>query len=129
MERQTKQQKQIFAVLKNCKCHPTLKELTELVASSYPAIGQATIYRTVKRLVEKGLVERLPAQGQIYRYDVNVDHYHFQCLRCGHLEDIYLDKGMVNELVSSLPDHDIQRTEILFSGLCQRCKEKDEKKM
>lgn len=124
MERITKQQQQIYGVLRDCKCHPTMQELTNLVHGKYPSIGQATVYRSVNRFVQKGLVTKLPDASEMYRYDVNFDHHHFRCKYCGKIEDVFVDEVLVKKLSDSLLPKQVVTAEMFFSGICESCKEK-----
>lgn len=129
MGRETKQQKLILNILKSCRCHPTAKELQELVQKEDISIGQATIYRTLHRCVEKGMVQKILEDGNVYRYDVMPDHYHFKCEVCGKLEDIPLTGQMKETLRIQMEPRSFQSANIMAYGTCQSCKETYEKKV
>ena len=119
MERNTVQRKQILEVLSNTKSHPTMKELCELVNSKYPNIGQATIYRTVNKLVADNKISRLACPDGLH-YDFYKDHYHFYCLKCAKIIDLYLDKKLIANLLSDL-DLNIFKINFVLEGLCPNC--------
>ena len=129
MERKTRQQQLILQVLADTKTHPTMQELQALIAKVDPSIGQATIYRTINRCVEKGLVKRIADTGLIYRYDMNHDHYHFKCKNCGKIEDVYLSSEILTSLSEALAPKKITQVDIMIYGICQNCREKNEKEM
>lgn len=128
MERETKQQKQIYEVLEECKSHPTLLELTHLVKEKYPNIGQATVYRFVRRYMKRGIVMKLSSFDED-RYDINVNHQHFQCVCCGKIEDVFLKNDVVSLVEDSLKDKKVLNAQILVQGICDDCKEKYEEEM
>ena len=122
MERNTKQQQIILEVISTSRIHPTMKQLQQLIAKRDATIGQATIYRTINRLVEKGIVQKISDTNE-YRYDVNYDHDHFKCLQCGKIEDIYLpqDKTILSD---TLKPRTITKVEMMIYGICEECQKR-----
>ena len=121
MERNTIKKRQILDVIMNCYTHPTIKELYELVNEKYPNIGQATVYRTINKLVQDDIVIRIDCNDGTH-YDYNREHYHFYCLDCGRITDVYLNSNMVDELLSSSMLTGVKRINIVFEGICDNCK-------
>ena len=119
MERNTVQRKQILEVLSNIKSHPTMKELCEFVNSKYPNIGQATIYRTINKLVVDNKIVRL-ACSDGFHYDFYKGHYHFYCLNCGKIIDLSLDKKLIVNLLSDL-NLNVFKINLVLEGLCPNC--------
>ena len=66
------------------KDHISIDELLSRVRRRAPKVGYATVYRTLKLLVESGLaVERQFGDGQA-RFEVVGDHHdHLICTKCG----------------------------------------------
>ena len=64
--------------------HISIDELLSRVRRRQPRVGYATVYRTLKLLVESGLaVERQFGDGQA-RFEVVGDHHdHLICAKCG----------------------------------------------
>lgn len=121
MERLTKQKQLIYEVLKECHLHPTLLELTELVKEKDSSIGQATVYRTINKLVEKGEVAKLVSVDHNYRYDVSKDHYHFQCTNCGVIEDIFYSSEELKKVKELFKNQNINSIDLIGYGLCKKC--------
>ena len=121
MERNTIQKRQILDVIMNCYTHPTIKELYELVNEKYPNIGQATVYRTINKLVQDDIVIRIDCNDGTH-YDYNREHYHFYCLDCGRITDVYLNSNVVDELLSSSKLTEVKHINIVFEGICDNCK-------
>ena len=72
--------------------HPTVEELYARVRAVQPGVGQATVYRTLKLLVDAGLaVPSKLDEGQHHtRYepefpDDSAHHDHLICAECGHI--------------------------------------------
>ena len=58
---------------------------TEEVCAELPDVGRATVYRTVRLLVEAGAICRLalPDGGSRYSLSRVEHHHHTLCIRCG----------------------------------------------
>lgn len=119
MERNTRQQQQIIEILKETKSHPTIKELCDLVNSKYPNIGQATIYRTINKLVLDDKILRIACPNGIH-YDYHKEHYHFYCLHCGKIIDLDLNHDFIVNLLSD-KDLNIFKVDLLLEGVCPNC--------
>lgn len=121
MERNTKQKEIIYEVLKDCHLHPSLPELTKLVWEKNPSIGQATVYRVMNKLVAKGEVEKIASIDHNIRYDIAKDHYHFQCVRCGKIEDIFYNKTEKEEIKKLFKGRNVNIFDFVGYGMCSTC--------
>ncbi|MCW3779942.1 Fur family transcriptional regulator, partial [Levilactobacillus namurensis] len=62
------------------------------IEDKLPNLSVATIYNTLKMLVDNGLVIELPNNDGGIRYDYfGVSHYHAICENCGKIIDIFDD--------------------------------------
>jgi Fur family ferric uptake transcriptional regulator len=61
----------------------------EALAARVRGVGRATVFRTLKLLVDEGLVCRvLLEDGRLhYRMSRNAHHHHLVCTQCGAIED------------------------------------------
>lgn len=121
MERNTLQRQEIIETLESCYDHPTIKELYELVNKKNKNIGQATVYRTVKSLVSDDIVKRVDCPDGVH-YDYRKDHYHFYCLNCNNITDVFLEKDLVDKLLLSSNLEDVKHINLVFEGICSKCK-------
>ena len=66
--------------------HFTAEELREQL----PEVGRATVYRSLKIMVEVGLVCRVLLEGGTLHYQLSHrgHHHHLLCVECGASEDI-----------------------------------------
>ncbi|HEY4056118.1 MAG TPA: transcriptional repressor [Kofleriaceae bacterium] len=80
----TAQREAIVEQFLRTRDHVSIDELLSKVRKRNPKVGYATVYRTLKLLVESGLaVERQFGDGQA-RYEVVGDHHdHLICIKCG----------------------------------------------
>lgn len=126
--RNTKQKEIILEAIKETKIHPTSQQLISLVNKKDESIGQATIYRNIKKLKEeKQIIELETENGHHFDYN-RKNHYHIYCKNCKKIIDIFkLEslKKVEKELKENNIDIDIEN--ILFTGICEYCKgEKNE---
>lgn len=124
ISRNTKQKEIILDILDHHRTHPTIQEIYEYAKIKYPNIGQATIYRNVKKLVDEGNVLKLPnSNNESYHYDINTcPHDHLICKNCGKIVDLF---GNNYEKIISKVESDnsikIERVIVLLEGLCGEC--------
>jgi Fur family peroxide stress response transcriptional regulator len=67
--------------------HPTVAEIYDAVHWDFPTIGLATVYNTLRRMTELGIVSELPFVNAT-RFEVNLrPHANLVCTCCGAIED------------------------------------------
>lgn len=103
--------------------HVSIDELLGKVLKRQPRVGYATVYRTLKLLVDSGLaVERQFGDGQA-RYEVVGDHHdHLICVKCGlilEFEDDEIER-LQDRIASRLGDFTVLRHRHELYGLCPR---------
>jgi len=75
--------------------HPNIDELYTRIRAEHPRIGQATVYRTLKLLVESGLAEQSRFGDGTTRYEahhVDDHHDHLICVDCGYILEFRNDE-------------------------------------
>lgn len=124
-KRNTKQRKAILKCLKENMFHPTAQDLVRLVIENNPTIGQATVYRNINKLVEEGVLIKIPTNNN-FRYDINTyTHAHLSCKECGSVIDLF--DGDYQKIIKNLERKyqvKIDDTNLIFNGLCEKCKNK-----
>ena len=123
-KRNTKQKEIILDILsqKENMFHPTAQDLVKLVLESNPTIGQATVYRNINKLVDEGILLKIPTTNN-FRYDINTHtHAHLTCKECGCVIDLFDGdyQKIINNLESKYNDK-IDDTNLIFNGLCEDC--------
>ncbi|HEX5141245.1 MAG TPA: Fur family transcriptional regulator [Dehalococcoidia bacterium] len=97
----------------------------EALATELAPIGRATVYRTLKLLVDRGLVCRLVlGDGSVcYRVSHTAHHHHLVCMSCGATEDVDLsDVENVLSKVREATEYDIVGHRLEVYGVCPECK-------
>jgi Fur family ferric uptake transcriptional regulator len=97
----------------------------EELAAELAAIGRATVYRTVKLLLEHGLICRvILGDGSVcYRVSHRAHHHHLVCVACGATEDVHLsDVEAVLNGVREATEYELLGHRIEVYGICPACK-------
>jgi Fe2+ or Zn2+ uptake regulation protein len=97
----------------------------EELAAELDSIGRATVYRTLKLLLDRGLVCRIVmGDGSVsYRASHKAHHHHIVCVSCGATEDVdMVDVEDVLAGVRNATAYDIVGHRIEVYGICPRCK-------
>ena len=103
----------------------------EELAAELAPIGRATVYRTLKLLLDQGLVCRvILGDGSVcYRASHKAHHHHLVCLGCGATEDVHLaDVETVLARVREATDYEVVDHRIEVYGLCPRCRRRRAKR-
>jgi Fe2+ or Zn2+ uptake regulation protein len=97
----------------------------EELAAALAPVGRATVYRTIKLLLEGGLICRIVlGDGSVcYRLSDKAHHHHLVCVSCGATEDIKLaDVEAVMARVRVSTRYDVVGHRIEVYGVCPACK-------
>lgn len=90
-----------------------------------PGLNPATVYRTLQRMQEAGLVDLHSIGGQALRFtlrDPQHPHAHLVCRRCGR--ELELDSTLLAPLqrtVRRRTGFSIDAQHLTLTGLCSRC--------
>ncbi len=98
----------------------------EILAAARPAAGSlslATVYRSVRRMLNERLIVAVHLPGQPPRYELRAaaaqHHHHFHCDGCDRVFDL---EGCPNDLQDLLPRGFRHRAhEIVLYGTCVSC--------
>ena len=128
MDRNTRQKDLILKVIRNSNNHPSIYEICKLVQEIDSTIGQATIYRNVKKFVQNGKIYFVKTRNGIDRYDYCNRHLHFECLRCGKIIDIENDDLFLKlDEKMRLRKEEIIDYNLSLNGYCEECRGNNEK--
>jgi Fur family peroxide stress response transcriptional regulator len=119
----THQRLAIFREIVRSGDHPDAETLYRAVRRTLPTVSLDTVYRTLRLLVDLGLVEALSLPSPRTRFDANSRaHHHFYCLRCGAILDFQseaFDRLAAPETLKSLGK--VSKIQVEVKGLCARC--------
>ena len=99
----------------------------DIIRSGEIKSGEATVYRTLSKLAENGVLKRFTdgASGACYQLAESSDcdkHFHLKCEKCGKL--IHIDCGFMAEIkqhIEASHDFYVDLGKTVFYGLCGAC--------
>ncbi|MBM4149312.1 MAG: transcriptional repressor [Lentisphaerae bacterium] len=120
-KRQTQQRTAIVTAIEGTDCTFTPQEVLGHAQRACPGLGIATVYRSIRELVEQGCIQRVVVAGSAPRYErTNVTHHHhFHCESCGAvtpLEGCSLKENYRLPSGFRASSHDV-----IFTGTCPKC--------
>lgn len=125
--RLTPQRAEVYREMVRGGGHPGASEVHEAVRRRLPSISLDTVYRTLWKLVELGLLRPLVTTGDRIRFDAVAEpHHHFVCVRCGRTFDFTsreLDDLEIPEAARRLGS--VWDAHLEARGICRRCLRKD----
>ena len=119
--RPTAQRIVIYDFLATHPIHPTVETIYQQLKQNHVDFSRATVYNSVNKLAEAGLIKVLTIDADEQRFDGDIkDHGHFQCTRCGQVEDFPVD---FDAALKQAPLHVKKGSHELFcTGLCAQCR-------
>ena len=118
----TPQRRLIFETLQDNVDHPTVQDIYRRVQEVMPDISLATVYHTLRDLVEMGEVMELDLGEGKSRYDpCTAPHYHLGCLGCRHVLDVVHNFDGLELSPAETSGYQIVRCEVVFYGYCPEC--------
>lgn len=121
MERRTRQRTAIHDALLEAHRPLTPAEVLEVAQRHVPRLGLATVYRSLKALVDEGVVVTVELPGTAPRYEMAHlgHHHHFHCRGCHRVFEVRGCPGNLKRL--SPPGFALEGHEVVLYGLCVTC--------
>lgn len=124
--RKTKQREVILTLFEKMNRPLRLQEIHQLAQKEIPALGIATVYRTLRILQETGFLKvvYVPGSEPCYEKEGQKHHHHFQCRQCGCVFD--LEECPVKLDLAKLKHQGFlpEEHELTVFGICPNCLEK-----
>lgn len=122
MDRHTSQRVAIEASLRSAQRPLSPAEILDFAKQESPTINLATVYRTLKRLNEGGLIRAVELPGEPNRYELAglPHHHHFKCDECDRVYDV--PGKCPSALADGLPSgFRVRDHEVVLVGTCAEC--------
>ena len=124
MQRKTNQRDAILQVFEEARGPLNPQQVLEAAGRYAQGLGIATVYRTLRALVERGHLTAVQIPGEPSRYERcgKGHHHYFRCRTCAQVFNIEGCPGNFAALVPRgfrLEDH-----ELVLHGLCAGCAKK-----
>lgn len=101
--------------------HPTVDSIYEALKGEIPSLSKATVYNTLKALIDAGLARSLEIDAREERFDaMTQDHGHFQCEKCGMIMNFQIDSRLLGSI--NLEGFEVHKQDVYFKGICHDCK-------
>ena len=121
----TQQRRLIASILQQQNRHLSAEEILQLARRQYPRLSLATVYRTLRRLKETGLVRELRLDDDCYRYELErgEGHQHMVCLGCGKVIEFVCDHCQeVHSDLAVQHSFEITGARVKLLGYCADCR-------
>ncbi|OGF53430.1 MAG: hypothetical protein A2452_06365 [Candidatus Firestonebacteria bacterium RIFOXYC2_FULL_39_67] len=122
----SEQRENILEIFLGIEKHVTVEELYKIVKEKLPAVGYATIYRTVKLFCGSGLCCELKLEDGRTRFEHlhgHEHHDHLICEKCGRFVEV-VDNGIekLQEKLARANGFVLKKHRLQLYGLCEKCR-------
>jgi Fur family transcriptional regulator, ferric uptake regulator len=119
-QRKTQQREIIIEIIAQSPGPVTVNDILRIADEQKQGMGIATIYRTIKLLLESEIIceVNLPDGQSRYEKTKKAHHHHFHCNKCGNVIDINECCGHFHKIVDG---HHVESHEITLFGICKNC--------
>jgi len=122
-KRYSRQRELIYEALRQTEQHPTAEMIYQWLKPANPSLSLGTVYRNLSLLADEGAIRRMAFP--VERYDAKtMPHPHFCCDQCGAVYDLHLPYDAELDRQALLASgHDVTGHEVVFHGICTKCKQ------
>lgn len=119
--RNTRQQRIIRDILQTAQRPLNAEEVFQIARGTYSKLGIATVYRTLRRMTEAGVIAPVAIAGEGAYYEMSKPghHHYFHCCYCRKVYVIEGCPGVIEQLTPMGFRH--ERHEIVLHGFCSDC--------
>ena len=120
-ERQTRQRQAIRDAIADAGTPLSPREVFEHAQTRVEGLGMATVYRTLRLLVESGIIVPVEIPGDSPRFELTGKghHHHFFCRRC---ERVFEVDGCPGDFATLAPKgFTLDGHELVLFGTCASC--------
>jgi len=107
--------------------HLDADEIYRRAKEKEPRISLSTVYRTLQKLKNLGLIEELHFDEAHHHYEAkpSAEHYHLVCLGCGRVIEFRQPLShFIKKNVSEAKEFNILETEVRVTGYCAKCRKR-----
>lgn len=127
MQRNTRQRQALRQLFEHAEHPLTAEEVLQIAKRTVPQLGIATVYRTIKVMIEANEVRSVEVLGETPRYESanREHHHHFLCRTC---EKVYEAEGCEGErtVLAAPPGFRVEGHEVVLRGVCGTCVDGEE---
>jgi Fur family peroxide stress response transcriptional regulator len=119
----TPQRVAIYSHLLSCKDHPCAETIHRRVSAKMPTISLETVYRSLNKFEQIGMISRVHTTIRQGRFDANLTpHSHVICVQCDAIQDMDLseaDLGRIQHGVNGWGR--VDSINLVLTGVCRKC--------
>lgn len=120
--RYSKQRELIYSNLMARHDHPTAEAIYRDLKKDHPELSLGTVYRNLNFLADNKRIRKLDVGQKMVHFDGDLsNHHHFICSKCKKVFDINFQDEQIRMVVRQQTNHQIDKVEIVFSGVCESC--------
>lgn len=118
----TYQRLAIYQALYHTEQHPSAEAIYQQVRKRFPMISLGTVYKTLERFYNVGLIQKVSPMTDVARYDAVVNpHHHAVCVGCQAIQDVMAPSLDQNIDLPEGESFHVLRKQVLFHGYCPEC--------
>ena len=120
-ERNTRQRRTIRDVVERAGRPLSTDEILAGAHASLPTLGRATVYRSIRALLDEGWLAAVdvPGRTSLYERAGKAHHHHFECTQC---KRVYELAGCASEIRGELPPGFVATGhDVMIFGACAGC--------
>ena len=103
--------------------HLSIDDLYIHVKKQFSSISLATLYKNINAMLKTRIVTEVKIPNMKSKYEITkTDHAHPLCTQCNEFKDIFIDTNTLINNAKDQSNYQIKHTDIVFSGLCEKCK-------
>ena len=124
--RATSQRAVILDIIRQSQGHLDADEIYRRARRREPRISLSTVYRTLQKFRDIGLVEESHFDESHHHYEPKPrgKHHHLVCLKCGQVVEFDFDlQSHIKENVPEAEGFDVRQLELRMTGYCAGCRE------
>jgi Fe2+ or Zn2+ uptake regulation protein len=125
--RMTNQRASILEVIR--QGHLDADEVYRRAKDKQPRLSLSTVYRTLRRLKELGLVDELHFDEAHHHYEVkpSAEHHHLVCLGCGKIVEFESKLSQrIKQGIARKQGFEVTGVEVHMTGYCSKCRQRRE---
>ncbi|MDB5099378.1 MAG: fur [Cyanobacteria bacterium RYN_339] len=123
----TTQRREVLEAFWQADHHVSVEQLVAELRSRQSTVGQTTVYRTLKLLVECGLAEEHNFDATVSVFErVTGHHEHLICTACHHIQEFaHEELELLKEAIARSYGFTLQRHTLHLYGVCSGCQAKE----
>lgn len=118
----TRQRRAILVFLAGRRDHPSVRQIYRALRRRESDLSRATVYNTVRRLVETGVLRAIGFEAGDNRFDTNLaPHLNLICTACGTIDDLEHELPVTPAEVERRLGFVATEYRVEVRGTCARC--------